>query len=226
MTATSARLILRSGNDKTGTCAVTYVSIAASCPSCPLRDDGCYGQLGRLAPIGAKLDATGATSARAARDEAREIRYWAARAEPGTPLRLHVFGDCRSASAARTVSSAAERWPGPVWTYTHAWRDVPRRAWGSVSVLASMEDPRDAKRAMRAGYAPACVVAEHPADGRAWEAHGVTWIPCPEQTRGVRCVECRLCWDAEALRKRAHGIAFAAHGQRRAKTIRHLPVLS
>ncbi len=46
----------------------------------------------------------------------------------------------------------------------------------------------------------------------AFERDGVRWIPCPEQTRGKTCAECRLCWDTESLRACGAGIAFAVHG--------------
>lgn len=233
-----ARLILFSGNGKIGPgeVAATYVSIPASCPhDCPFKDalpdehaakGPCYANQGRVAAnIGYKINAVKATAIQAARAEAREIRYWAPLAPEGHPLRLHVMGDCRTATAARIVSRACNAWRGPVWVYSHAWRTVPRSAWGRVSVLASIEDPREGRAVIRRGYAPALVVDGHPKDGKAWKAHGVTWIPCPEQTRGRTCVQCRLCFDADKLRKRKQGITFDAHGQSRARVVRRLQVI-
>jgi hypothetical protein len=223
-----ATLALRSQNTKTGLCAVTYASIAATCPkSCALKGEGCYAQGGRVAIVVHRLDAQAGNALATARAEAALIRENAKRAPDGYPLRLHASGDCRTETTARTVSNACAEWPGPVWTYTHAWRDVPRKAWGSVSVLASIESVEDGRAALRAGYAPAVVVHEHPHNGRAWRSNGVTWIPCPEQTRGVTCAKCRLCFDADALKERRHGIAFAAHGNRREtvkRNLRQLPL--
>jgi hypothetical protein len=219
----AARLVLDTDNKKTGAVAVTYASIRATCPRCPLQDNGCYAQGGHVRLHGRRLDAANATPERAARDEADAID--GVRYPFGRPLRLHVSGDCRTAKAARLVSGAAGRWldrgGGPVWTYTHASRVVPREAWGRVSVLASMESLADGARALAAGYAPACVVPDF-ADGRAFEAHGVQWVPCPEQTRGLQCVDCRLCWTADDLAARRAGIAFAAHGQGRKRVLRVL----
>src|SRR5262245_23835716 len=109
------------------------------------------------------------------------------------PLRLNVSGDARTAAAARTEGDAAARWVrrggGPVWAYTHAGATVPRAAWGaSVSVLASVQSTADGPAMLERGYAPAAVVTELPADGRAFDRDGVRWIPCPEQTRGVQCI--------------------------------------
>jgi hypothetical protein len=132
------------------------------------------------------------------------------------PLRIHVGGDTPTAEGARIIAAAArrfsERVKGPAYTYTHSWRTVPRSAWKGVSVLASIESTADGRRAIRRGYAPA-VVVERFEGPKAFERDGIKWIPCPAQTRDdVSCDSCRLCMDADALRDRGAGIAFAAHG--------------
>jgi hypothetical protein len=217
-----ATLALRSENGKTGLAAVTYASIAATCGNCGLKNNGCYAQGGRVAILVRQLDEQAGNALATARAEAALIRENAKKAPAGYPLRLHASGDCKTEATARTVANAASEWPGPVWTYTHSWRDVPRKAWGSVSVLASIENVDDGRAALKAGYAPALIVHEHPSDGRAFTRAGVTWIPCPEQTRGVQCIQCRLCFDADALKQRRHGIAFAAHGNFAKRVKRHL----
>ena len=135
---------------------------------------------------------------------------------------MHVVGDCRTPEAASIVAKAAEAWTArnnaPAYGYTHAWRDVPREAWRSVSILASVETLTDAREAIEAGYAPAVIVAEH-TEKRARVVDDVRVIPCPNQTTGVTCDECRLCFDADALHKRRAVIAFEAHGVR-ARAIR------
>jgi hypothetical protein len=102
-----------------------------------------------------------------------------------------------------------------VWSYTHAWRTVNVESWRGVSILASVESVEAGELAQQRGYVPARVVAEHPADGKAFTEGGIRWIPCVEQTRGVKCEDCRLCWDAEALRARGAGITFAVHGNKK-----------
>ena len=107
-----------------------------------------------------------------------------------------------------------------VFTYTHSWRDIPRETWGvKISVLASCETVPQALEAMGRGYAAALVVGEHPQDGRVWYPHGsgggIRVIPCPEQTRGVTCRECRLCMRDGLLKGIRAVIAFAAHGGRK-----------
>lgn len=89
------------------------------------------------------------------------------------------------------------------------------RRLDQAAVLEGPLSRRDVAEQEAAAIAPASVTGPHPADGKAYERDGVTWIPCPNQTRGRTCEQCRLCWDAESLRSRRTGIAFAAHGRPR-----------
>lgn len=228
-------LTLNSGNSKLGGAATTYAPIRNTCPAtCPFMGSGCYGQNGPVAIHGARLEGQleGLGADTVAMLEAAEIRDGAEmlrKRRQTMPLRLHTFGDCRTTFAAEQVSSAARHWPGAVWTYTHAWRDVPRQAWGSVSVLASCEGMGAARAALDQGYAASIVVAEHPADGKAYMvgegADTMRVIPCPSQTRDLTCAECRLCWDDKGLLERRAVIAFAAHGSGAKRAKRHLEVV-
>lgn len=231
-------LTLNTGNakilgDSGAAVATLSLPIANTCPkSCALRDQGCYAQGGRLALHERRLAtlSEGRNVLQVARVAAKEIEQAASRGSArGRALRLFQVGDARTPSSARALAQAARTWlragGASVWGYTHAWRDVPRDAWRGVSVLASVETVEDGAEAQRRGYVPARVVEEHPSDGRAFAEGGVTWIPCPEQTRGVPCVKCRLCWDSDALRARGRGISFAAHGARKAVVKRRLNVV-
>jgi hypothetical protein len=110
--------------------------------------------------------------------------------------------------------SRAER--GHFWRaakFTHAWREVPRDAWGSISVLASVEQLGDIEAARAAGYAVAIVVDEVPTDKAFFRVGSDTKIvPCPAETRGATCIECRLCLDDDKLARSNVAIAFEAHG--------------
>lgn len=216
-------LVLDSKNSKIGPCAATYLPIAQTCPaSCPLKGNGCYAESGRVSFTERRNRLPDVNGDTIAILEADEIRDNAHRVPRGWPLRLHVSGDAATPFRASTVAAAARTWRGPVWAYTHAWRDVPRVAWNGVSVLASGESLADARRALSEGYAPAVVVDRHPEDGRAHTTpDGLRVIPCPNQTRGVTCLDCRLCFDAESLRARNAVIAFEAHGsgKKRALTV-------
>ena len=217
-----ARAIPKSRNSKIGVAAATYAS-QGSCPgACPLRGSGCYAETGRAGITTNRLNAAddGASPEQIAEAEALEIDAL----ETTNDLRVHVVGDCATPAAAEIVSSAADRFSkrggGIAWTYTHAWRDVPRSAWGGVSVLASVENLEDAARARARGYAVAMVVPDHPTDGRAETLDdGRKLVPCAEQTRGRTCVDCRLCLGDTALRDRDVIITFAVHGSSKARAL-------
>lgn len=147
-----------------------------------------------------------------AKDEARHIDLLTGLYD----LRIHTLGDCSTDMAAKTVAAAAERFMErhgrQAFTYTHAWRDVARKSWGEVSVLASCETPTEVRAARRRGWATAIVVQEHKQPTAYW-VDGVKLVPCPEQTgRCESCYQCRLCMRDDKLKQAGVTIAFAAHG--------------
>lgn len=216
--------------------ASTYVSIAATCPdSCAFKDGACYVQAGMTAPASRRLDEQakelGLTGEDVIAAEAALINsVWmdgVPRDGPdglGRPLRLHVGGDVYNAAGARLLAEAArgymDRGGGPVWTYTHRWREIPRSAWGPIHVWASCEHTHEVQAALKRGYRASITVLRFN-DERRHQVRGMDVIPCPEQTRGMTCVECRLCLD----RSQRHDavIAFAVHGRDSWKV--RLPVL-
>lgn len=219
-----------SDNAKLGACSATYVS-QASCPDCVFRENGCYAEYGPMGHWTRRLsDSPESNPTRLAREEAGAID----RLTGDRPLRLHVVGDCRTPRAARVVSEACQRYTArggrKVWTYTHGWRGVPRHNWGHVSVLASCETPGQAMDAMLLDYAAAVVVPRFESQRRYWYgvpgSGGVFVIPCPYQTRGVQCRDCRLCWDDARLLDRRLVIGFEAHGAGAARVRRSLPVVA
>jgi hypothetical protein len=224
---TLARAKSNSGNSKIGDAATTYAA-QTSCPtSCPFfAGGGCYAESGTIgkfvtAPLNRAAEAVPHTAVDVARAEANAID--GLEVVPGRALRLHTVGDCASDEAASIVSAAAARYRsrggGPVWTYTHAWRDVARESWGDVSVLASCETNEDERLAKARGYATSVVVEKFSDDGRhiiepaeSEAAAGVDVLPCPQQTRHVTCTDCRLCFDDGKLRERGYAIGFELHG--------------
>ena len=223
----------KSENKKTGRIAVTYAPIAQSCPvHCFHRKERtCYALQGKVGIHARRLEkgSTGLTPIQIARQESKAIRAaFKGGLVPKIPLRLHVSGDCRTIGSAKVVSAACRNWTkrggDAPYTYTHAWETVPRSAWDGVSVLASVETPEQAKKALSMGYAPAITIPEH-ASHKKTTIGGVTFIPCPEQTKGIPCVKCRLCFNADRLARKKLGIAFAIHGVRKNHGKRKLEVI-
>lgn len=219
--------------------STTYVSIKASCPSsCELRDKGCYAQSGLMNIHLLKLDKNHKyhRADSAAVQEAQLIESSFDEkdipqdgAKGGRDLRIHGFGDARTKRAATRLGKAATNWVsrkgGSVWTYTHAWKNVPRSLWGKdVSVLASIDSMADVSAAKAQGFAPAVVVSEFKNGAKVWEENGIKWIPCPAQINkeDMTCVKCRLCFRDEFLNKNNMGIAFASHGSGKTKINKRL----
>jgi hypothetical protein len=210
--------------------ASTYASIALTCPtSCPMKGAGCYAQAGAAQRLVRQLDAAavGRTPEDVIADEVREIDDASKRGVPqdgargGRDLRLHVGGDVGSEAGARLLKAAARRWRarggGSVWTFTHLWREIPREAFGEISVLASVESEEQIEAARKRGY-PAAIVVERFESKKAFSLPGsdVRVIPCPAETSGRTCVECRLCLDRDLLGMGV-AIGFEAHGRSRQK---------
>lgn len=225
-------------------CSSTYVSIGSTCPnSCPYKDAGCYvSAMGHLAFTGAlerkAIDGewTGFETIRA---EAELINATFPNQIPqdgwngkGRDLRLHVGGDVSCAPGARKLRLAAAAWVlrggGAVWTYTHRWREIRREVWGEwISPIASIEKAEDIVKAAAQGYASAITLTSFPSE-RLFRVPGAeSWsvLPCPAETRGKTCVECRLCLDGEKLLKRKQVIGFSLHGRGAKKASKALRVL-
>lgn len=225
-------------------CSSTFVPVAQTCPStCPFRGNGCMAESGYTGRPNRRIErnARGLSSEQVSRHEARAIdRELFPRGVPRDggrdgrsprDLRLHVSGDVTTRAGLRAIAAAVERWKarggGSCWTFTHAWRDLPRKLWGAISVLASVEEPRDAEVARARGYVPAITVRSFPAP-RAFRVEGSStlWLPCPAELGRTTCVECRLCLDRTTwLGETSRGIAFAVHGQSAEVAKRKLPVL-
>lgn len=142
----------------------------------------------------------------------------------GRPLRLHVSGDARTDRAAKAIAVACEKWHnaggGHAFGYTHSWKKIERNLFGSISMLASIDAPSEANEAIGRGYAPASIFAEFPNGDKAFRMGGVKFIPCPNQTKGITCKECKLCMNDGMLRDQNAGIAFIPHGIQKNKVLR------
>ena len=213
----------------------TYVSIKSSCPKdCPLMDEGCYAQIAYVGITVHRLDdeAKNLSALKTARQEAHaiDIAYGGGPIPYNRDLRLHVSGDSRTIQGTRIINSAIKRWQtrggNDCWSYTHAWKHVPRNIWSNVSILASVSSTKEVSAAHKQGYAPAIVVDSHPSD-KTYTLKGsdVKWIPCPNQTKDVACSDCRLCFNADRLFNEGYGIAFAAHGIKKENIKRRLQVI-
>lgn len=221
-------------------CCSTYTAIQATCnDACAFKAGGCYAAAGITGIVSARLDqeSIGLSSENVIAEEVRAIdesfgggQVPQDGARGGRDLRLHVAGDAGNEQGAEMLAGAEKRWRarggGDVWTYTHSWRSIKREAWGSISVLASVETPAHVEEARARNYVPALVVDRFPKKNRVFEVAGTRFIPCPAETAQMTCTECRLCFDDEKLFARGDGIAFQVHGRDGTKAKRKLDVLN
>lgn len=227
-----------SRNGKLGCVCITTYAGQMTCPQkghdarpCPLMNSGCYAEGGNVGRFQLPtLNASPCTRRQAAEKEARLINALVGRAYE--PLRLHTVGDCCTVDGAALVADATQRYMyasgAPAWNYTHAW-NVPRGAWGMVSVLRSCHTLEECYDALDACYAPALLVDYYQTRdgkrlvGRAKSGHvigrchigrGLIGIPCPAiwSENDLTCPQCRLCWNDQERRNKHEVIMFAAHG--------------
>lgn len=210
-----------------------YAPIKNTCPnSCPLKNNGCYAQNSYCGIFNKRLEnqLIDISPINVARLIAKEIDE-SYSVVPKKDLRLFVSGDSRTLAGTRIINKAVFRWRkrggGDCWSYTHAWKNVPRKEWDQVSILASVTTVDEVPAAKQQGYAPAIVVSEHPSE-KVYKLEGsdVKWIPCPAQTKeNVSCSDCRLCFNANRLFDQNMGIAFPAHGAQKNVIKRRLQVI-
>lgn len=240
-------VVKRSGNMKTGHVIASYAA-HQSCPGdCPLlptlavdgdwaeraNDRSCYAGTGqvsltmRRANLRAAIN--GDTPESIAVAEARQFdAIKVSKSMLGRPIRVHVGGDCATASTARIVSAAVgrliRRGAGKAWSYSHAWRRMRRSDWGEVSILASCNDDKDRRDAKVMGWATAQVMPEAIAMVRSggrfdWIEGTERFTVCPAQVaerfgKSFACTQCpRMCRDDQRLIAENRTVVFWTHGQ-------------
>lgn len=219
-----------SGNVKVGLVATTSVS-QASCPGdCPFLHNGCYAETVGVQPMHTtRLNSSDTTRPDAiARIEARAIDELPA----DRKLRVHVVGDCRTVTAAGIVGAAMVRYESrggyAAWTYTHAWRTVPRSAWQGAGVFASCHTSADVQTARDNGYTGIAIAAagRHPSRKvyQARDSRGrfvARGVPCPAQFsnatgRRVQCSTCTICQEPDRMAARGLAVVFQPDTLRKA----------
>ena len=209
-----------STNSKTGKVSATYAPIETCPSSCPFLNNGCYAQTSHTGMHASRLGKNArknkiTTPLKLAKIEADAIRNL----KGENDLRLHVVGDCKTSKAAEVLAKASAEHNAKngkkVWTYTHAWREIPREKFGNISVLASCETLEECKQAMKRGYA-ASIVRLKPFNGTMPFA-GLKMTACKEITKSIQCDKCRMCMNDKKLLNNNEVICFFPHGTGTAK---------
>ena len=227
-----------SHNKKVGLSSGTYASQVSTCPdTCPLKpklDDkgkvlktnGCYANGTMVAMQSAKLN-------QAPKQDPREAQRQEVKAIEGLSgnldLRVHIVGDCvdnaHAKALAKAMASHRKKKGKAAWTYTHNWRKIKSSSWKGESVLASCDSLSQVKEANKLGYSAAVIVDSFDSP-KVYTKEGIKLLPCMYQTKGIQCVDCRLCLDSNKLTRLGLTIAFVPHGGGKAKARLSLGMVS
>ncbi len=212
---THALAVEFSANGKLGKfkMSTTFASKCSCSDDCPFKNSGCYAESGPTNIQWNRLNCDG-TDVQTAQDEAAAINSLSGQ----RPLRIHTAGDCKTDEAAQIVSAAAERYTSkrghPAFGYTRAWKQVDRKSWGKVSILASCFSAAEVQLARAKGYATSIVLPFLKFNTfKTFQYQGVKVVPCPHQTGKVQdCDQCRMCMKDGKLYNAGITIGFAVHG--------------
>lgn len=209
----TVRLILVSGNRKTGPMPVSSTD-AASCPdACGLKNKGCYAEYGNTYTHWRRVSRFGVPWAafcrmvRACIGRGQIWRHNEAGDLPGEGDRLDValLGDLVAAQEGKRG-----------FTFTHKPLRRPHEKAAirmanrmGFTVNLSADSLVDADRKADWNVGPVAVVLPRDAPTKMRTPAGRHVIVCPNETVGIQCVNCQLC----AIPTRKAIIGFRAHGQ-------------
>ena len=209
--------VRRSGNRKTGPMPVSMTDME-SCPtSCPLRDQGCYAEFGKLRFHWERV-ATRGMSWRAFCAEVSQLpsgTLWRHNESGDLPGR----GDALALDALRQLVRANGRAGARGFTFTHKPLRDPdeRRAIRTandegftINLSANSLAHADELADLRIG--PVAVVLPSDAPMHLSTPAGRAVVTCLAETQGLTCSSCELCSKAD----RHSVVGFRAHGQAKA----------
>ncbi len=196
----------------------TYREVGPTCPrDCKhLKDKSCYALYGfvnihsRKSPF--------------AQDDSERLHDWLEGLPENKKVRHHVSGDFMDPSGQvdnkylkSMVESHRRRPDLQGWVYTHAWKEIDPKYINSTQSLtanASCDSVDDLKQAHKMGWPTTTVVSEK-SSSQVIDLDGDTLriVVCPNQTHGVSCAECMLCFR----KNRKCAVGFRVHGTGKSK---------
>lgn len=211
----TVKLIMTSGNRKLGRIPVSTTD-GASCPSaCGLKNRGCYAEQGKTRMHWQEVPKRGVSwfdfcNMVAAFPAGQFWRHNEAGDLPGVDDHLDV-------SALGRLVESNEHAGAKGFTFTHKPLTTPEEREAVASANArgftinlSAEGLEHADALAALGIAPVAVVVPNDVVGSKWKTPaGRDVVLCLNESRGLSCVECKLC--AAPFRKSI--VAFKAHGQ-------------
>lgn len=206
-------IALRSDNKKTGPVALAVSRTQESCPTtCALYGAGCYAEnygVGGSATIFQRAEKGG-------EPDYVELRLRIRKLRKGEVVRLNVSGDYLKDDGTPDleyieITNTIPRWVD-VLSYTHAWRLMePGWFFDHARPNASCDTPADAAEAIAAGWKAVVVDPDGGIPGT--RIAGALAVSCPAETKGIQCIDCRLC----ARQNRPSVVVFQIHGTKKRK---------
>lgn len=186
----------------------TYREVGVTCPEwCPLLNNGCYAQGGNVA-----IHQRGSSS----NNDGAVFLAALERLPRNAMVRLHVSGDVMlngeldEAYLDALIQGANENPEMTFYGYTHAWQVIDRERFifpANFVLNASCDTMEDVAVAQSLGWQTTTVIPHDAEEKRYGKV-----VVCPNQTSGMTCDECRLCF-----RERPLTVAFKAHGYAKKK---------
>lgn len=214
-----------SSNAKTGDIPQVYSAPSTCAARCPFKKGVCYAKDGHTG-MWWKLvaECSEKVQPRIVEDEnsLRSLVDWygarrKAKKNPRWIIRHNVAGDmCKEGTSdldGALVAALARAYQGRAYTYTHSEmngrniRIIRAALEKGFCINCSSEKPEYAARAVKHGI-PAVLAWDIKNSGIPAPIDGTCFIQCPQQTRGIKCKDCRLC--ARTGRKTV--IVFDIHG--------------
>jgi len=217
------RIVKQTGNTKlTGATkerpfGASYRAVGFTCPqTCPLLNNGCYAQAGN-----SNLH----QKDRYSNNDAEIMLNAASEIPANSYFRHHVsgdvfLGDTKNGSlevdkpyldAIMTV--AEQRKDVTFYSYTHGYKVLGTlETPDNLTINASCDDIEQVKDAKAMGYPTVMVISENETRKR-YSKDGVDIVVCPNQTSGLTCSQCKLCFKKD----RKFTVAFKAHAASRKK---------
>ena len=208
----------KSGNKKTGPILTTKTE-KKTCPkSCPLYDVACYAQYGPLAWHWKAMEQGKNARGKPINTSWDRAMNLIAKQKPGSLWRYGEAGDLPGENEKidyRLMLQLIKANQGKRgFTYTHKYKlkanldKIKRVNRTHFTINLSANDPGHADQLIKLEIGPVVCLLPHDQRKNSKTPNGVNVIVCPAVTKGITCLNCKLC----SIKDRNFVIGFPGHG--------------
>ena len=208
----------KSGNMKTGPILTTKTE-KKTCPkSCPLYDSACYARFGPLNWHWRAMEKGKTATGKRINNSWDHAMRLIANQKHGSLWRYGEAGDLPGENEKidlRLMKQLIRANLGKRgFTYTHKYhlkenhKKIKRINQTEFTINLSANDPKHADQLSRLGIGPVVCLLPHDQLKNLKTPNGINIVVCPAVTKGITCLNCKLC----AITDRNFVIGFPAHG--------------